>query len=152
MSSLGIPEHLYAWRTRFRRNCALCSLRELRQREPRERADLRTLRKDAGPAGRSLLTTEHAAGVANGMPELSQNVSGRRQVLRLLWQAALTRGRPRSPATATEGGGPTHGSAGAPKGRTVRLCGERLPVLSCRVRNPVGAGATCLSKLCGFFA
>jgi len=152
MSSLGIPEHLYAWRTELRRNRALYRVRELRKREPRERANLRTLRKAAGTADRSSPTTKYSAGAANGMPEMSQDVSGRRQILRFLWHAARAGGRRnRSPAAAAGSRAPARRSA-APKGRIAGLARERLSALCCPDSIVMGIAAACLSGRCGFSA
>jgi len=153
MSSLGIPEHLYAWRTELRRNCALYPVRELRKREPRERANLRALRKAAGTAHRSSLTTKCSAGAANGMPGMSQDLSGRRQVLRFLWPAARAGGRRnRSPAVAAGSGPPARRSAGAAKGRFAGFGRERLSALCYPGSIVMGAAAACLSGRCGFSA
>jgi hypothetical protein len=153
MSSLGIPEHLYAWRTELRRNCALYPVRELRKREPRERANLRALRKAAGTADRSSPTAKRSAGAANGMPEMSQDVSGRRQVLRFLWSGARAGGRRnRSPAVAAGSGAPARRSAGAPKGRFAGFPRERLSALCCPGSIVMGIAAACLFCRCGFSA
>ena len=130
MSGLGIPEHLYAWRTELRRNCALYRVRELRKREPRECANLCALRKAAGTTDRSSPTTKCPAGAANGMPELSQDVSGRRQVLRFLRPAARAGGRRnRSPAAAAGSGAPARRCAGA-RQRSIRRLRPRASLSS----------------------
>jgi hypothetical protein len=153
MSSLGIPEHLYAWRTELRRNRALYRVRELRKREPRERANLRALRKAAGNADCSSLTTKCPAGAANGMPELSHDVSGRLQVLRFLRPAARAGGRRnRSPAAAAGSSAPARRSAGAAKGRFASFPHQRLSAFCYPVSIVMGVAAACLSGRCGFSA
>ncbi len=76
---------------------------------------------------------------------MSPDVSGRRQVLRFLWQAAFASANGRCPTTAAAGSGaPTRGSAGVPKGRITGFRPGRLPVLSCYGRSRLGA-ASCFS-------
>jgi hypothetical protein len=153
MSSLGDREHLYAWRTELRRNRALYPVCELRKREPRERANLRAMRKAAGTADRSSLRPKCSSGAANGVPEMSQDISGRRQVLRFLWPAARARSRRnRSPAVAAGSRASVRRSGGAPKDRFASFARERLSALRCPGSIVIGITATCLFGRRGFSA
>ena len=149
MSSLAIPEHLYAWRFKLRRNSALYPLRELRKWKPRKHVNLCALRDATGLAERSSPAAEYSPGVTNGMPAMSQDVSGRRQVLRPLWQTAFARARRKRSTAAAEGSSaPTHGSAGAPKGRIASFRRGRLSALPRCGSILMGVAAVRLSEGC----
>src|SRR5271157_2152814 len=119
-------------------------MRDVREWEPRERDNVRPLRQATPGCGdSSRLSTDCFTVQATGVPEMSQGVSGRQQVLRFLRDTASGYAPSEPSATApTTGCGPAGGSANSPQDRATCCGAGCLAAISCGGWSGLGATAT----------